>query len=83
MNAFPMVALTSQVATTAISTDAFQEADNFPGSRCRSPGTATWCGAADLPQVTAGAFYIASTGRPGPVPGRYPRRVGRPVRLSR
>ena len=39
-----------------------------PASRCRSPSTTTWSrDAEDMPYVFSEAFYIASTGRPGPV----------------
>ncbi|MDO4561201.1 MAG: biosynthetic-type acetolactate synthase large subunit [bacterium] len=67
LDSVPMVAITGQVATTMIGTDAFQEADIVGASlplvkhsfQVRTP---------DQVQSTIHkAFYIASTGRPGPV----------------
>ena len=67
LDSAPMVAITGQVATTMIGTDAFQEADIIGASlplvkhsfQVRTP---------DQVQSTIHkAFYIASTGRPGPV----------------
>ena len=67
MDSVPMVAITGQVASGAIGTDAFQEADirgiTMPVTKhnylVTDPG--------DIPRVIAEAFHIASTGRPGPV----------------
>jgi acetolactate synthase-1/2/3 large subunit len=67
MDSVPIVAITGQVPSSSIGTDAFQEADicgitipitkhNFLVQR-----------AEDIPRVIAEAFHIASTGRPGPV----------------
>ena len=63
----PMVAITGQVGTRAIGTDAFQEAHilgiTLPvvkhSMQVRHPD--------EIPHAIAGAFHIASTGRPGPV----------------
>ncbi|MDR1471214.1 MAG: biosynthetic-type acetolactate synthase large subunit [Synergistaceae bacterium] len=67
MDSSPMVAITGQVATSAIGTDAFQEAHilgiTLPvvkhSMQVRTPE--------DIPQILRDAFFIASTGRPGPV----------------
>lgn len=67
MDSIPIVAITGQVASGMIGTDAFQEAD-ITGS------TAPFCKhnylvkkAEDLPRIIKEAFHIAATGRPGPV----------------
>jgi acetolactate synthase I/II/III large subunit len=67
MDSVPMVAITGQVASTSIGTDAFQEADitgiTFPITKHNFLVT----DAAEIPRVMAEAFHIAGTGRPGPV----------------
>jgi acetolactate synthase-1/2/3 large subunit len=67
MDSVPVVAITGQVPSAAIGTDAFQEADirgiTMPFTKhnylVTSPN--------DIPRAIAEAFYIATTGRPGPV----------------
>jgi len=67
MDSVPLVAITGQVASAAIGTDAFQEADirgiTMPITKhnflVNDPN--------DIATTVAEAFYIASTGRPGPV----------------
>jgi acetolactate synthase-1/2/3 large subunit len=67
MDSVPMVAITGQVASRAIGTDAFQEADitgmTMPITKHNYLVTRT----EDIPRAVAEAFHIASTGRPGPV----------------
>ncbi len=67
MDSVPMVAITGQVASKSIGTDAFQEADirgiTFPITKHSFLVT----DAADIPHAIAAAFHIAGTGRPGPV----------------
>ncbi|MCH9815577.1 MAG: acetolactate synthase large subunit [Actinomycetia bacterium] len=67
MDSVPIVAITGQVASRAIGTDAFQEADirgiTFPITKHNYLITDP----ADIPQAIAEAFHIAATGRPGPV----------------
>ncbi len=67
MDSVPMVAVTGQVSSRAIGTDAFQEADitgmTFPITKHNYLVTK----AADIPRAIAEAFHIASTGRQGPV----------------
>jgi acetolactate synthase-1/2/3 large subunit len=67
MDSVPMVAITGQVPTAAIGTDAFQEADirgiTMPVTKHNFLVTS----ADDIPQKIAEAFHLASTGRPGPV----------------
>ncbi len=67
MDSVPIVCITGQVASSSLGTDAFQETDvigitipitkwNYQVSR-----------AAEIPEIIAKAFYIAKSGRPGPV----------------
>ena len=67
MDSVPVVALTGQVRTELIGNDAFQEADTTGITR---PVTKYNCIVKDvknLARIIKEAFYIASTGRPGPV----------------
>ncbi|MEM9148852.1 MAG: biosynthetic-type acetolactate synthase large subunit [Cyanobacteria bacterium P01_F01_bin.3] len=76
MDSIPMVVVTGQVARGAIGTDAFQETDihgiTLPIVKhsyvVRDPN--------QMSQIVAEAFYIASTGRPGPVLIDVPKDVG-------
>jgi len=67
MDSVPIVAVTGQVGSAAIGTDAFQEADirgiTFPITKHSFLITR----AEDIPGAIAAAFHIARTGRPGPV----------------
>jgi acetolactate synthase-1/2/3 large subunit len=67
MDSIPVVALTGQVSTKLIGSDAFQEADTFGITRSCTKHNFLVKNIADLPQAIHEAFYIASTGRPGPV----------------
>ncbi|MGE3327191.1 MAG: acetolactate synthase large subunit [Acidimicrobiia bacterium] len=67
MDSIPMVAITGQVATTAIGTDAFQECDTIGITRSVTKHNELIMTAQDIPRVVREAFHIASTGRPGPV----------------
>jgi acetolactate synthase-1/2/3 large subunit len=78
MDSVPMVAITGQVATTAIGTDAFQECDTVGITRSVTKHNELVMSAQDLPRIVAEAFHIATTGRPGPGPHRRPQ--GRPHR---
>ncbi len=67
MDSIPMVVITGQVGTPLIGSDAFQEVDTVGITRpivkhsylCQSP--------LDIPKYLRQAFYLAATGRPGPV----------------
>jgi acetolactate synthase-1/2/3 large subunit len=67
MDSVPMVAITGQVPSNAIGTDAFQEADirgiTFPITKHNYLVTK----ADEIPRAIAEAFHLAATGRPGPV----------------
>jgi acetolactate synthase I/II/III large subunit len=67
MDSVPMVAITGQVASKAIGTDAFQEADIRGITMPITKHSFLVTDPAEIPQRVAEAFHIASTGRPGPV----------------
>ncbi len=67
MDSVPMVAITGQVSSRAIGTDAFQEADIRGITMPVTKHNFLVTDPADIPRTVAEAFYIASTGRPGPV----------------
>lgn len=67
MDSIPIVALTGQVSTKLIGTDAFQEADTFGITRSATKHNYLVKNIKDLPSVIHEAFYIAASGRPGPV----------------
>jgi len=67
MDSVPMVAITGQVPSLAIGTDAFQEADIRGITMPFAKHNYLITDPADIPRASAEAFHIASTGRPGPV----------------
>jgi acetolactate synthase-1/2/3 large subunit len=67
MDSIPVVALTGQVPTASIGNDAFQEADTTGITRPVTKHNFIVKDAAELPTIMKQAFYIARTGRPGPV----------------
>jgi len=67
MDSIPIVAITGQVTSKLIGSDAFQEADTFGITRSCTKHNFLVKTVAELPQIIHEAFYIASTGRPGPV----------------
>lgn len=67
MDSIPMVAITGQVGTHLIGNDAFQEADVTGITRPVTKHNFLVKDVKDLAHTIAEAFYIASTGRPGPV----------------
>jgi acetolactate synthase-1/2/3 large subunit len=67
MDSIPVVAITGQVHSKLIGSDAFQEADTFGLTRSGTKHNYLVKSIHDLPQVIHEAFYIASSGRPGPV----------------
>ncbi|MBI4115153.1 MAG: biosynthetic-type acetolactate synthase large subunit, partial [Candidatus Omnitrophica bacterium] len=77
MDSVPMVCITGQVATTAIGSDAFQEADTVGVTRPVTKHNYLVKDVKDLPRVVKEAFYIASTGRCGPVLIDFPVDVSR------
>ena len=67
MDSIPMVCITGQVSTSAIGTDAFQECDTVGITRSVTKHNELVMRAEDIPMAVRQAFYIATTGRPGPV----------------
>ena len=67
MDGTPLVVFSGQVATAAIGTDAFQEADVTGISRPCTKWNVLVNNVADIPRRINEAFLIATTGRPGPV----------------
>ncbi|WP_048544278.1 acetolactate synthase large subunit [Nostocoides jenkinsii] len=67
MDSVPIVAITGQVSSRAIGTDAFQEADIRGITMPITKHNYLVTKADEIPRVIAEAFHIASTGRPGPV----------------
>src|SRR6267154_1435857 len=67
MDSIPLVAITGQVHSKLIGSDAFQEADTFGITRSATKHNFLVKKLAELPRIVHEAFYIASSGRPGPV----------------
>jgi acetolactate synthase-1/2/3 large subunit len=67
MDSVPMVAITGQVPSNAIGTDAFQEADIRGITMPFTKHNYLVTDPDQIPRAIAEAFYIASSGRPGPV----------------
>lgn len=67
MDSIPIVAITGQVRTELIGNDAFQEADTTGITRPVTKYNCIVKDVKDLERTIKEAFYIASTGRPGPV----------------
>ena len=67
MDSVPMVAITGQVGTSLMGTDAFQEIDVFGVTLPIVKHSFIARSAADIPEIFAEAFALAKGGRPGPV----------------
>ncbi len=67
MDSIPMVAITGQVPLSMVGRDVFQEADITGAAEPFTKYSYLVKNADDIPRVFKEAFYIASTGRPGPV----------------
>ncbi len=67
MDSVPMVAITGQVPSKAIGTDAFQEADISGITMPITKHNFLVTDPAEIPRAIAEAFHLAGTGRPGPV----------------
>ncbi|MGO4187115.1 acetolactate synthase large subunit [Pseudarthrobacter sp. TAF60_1] len=67
MDSVPVVAITGQVSSGVIGTDAFQEADIVGITMPITKHSFLVTDPNDIPHVMAEAFHLASTGRPGPV----------------
>ncbi len=67
MDSIPLVALTGQVPTGAIGSDAFQEADIVGITRPITKHSYLVRDTRDIPRIIREAFHLAGSGRPGPV----------------
>lgn len=76
MDSIPMVVVTGQVPRPAIGTDAFQETDIVGITLPIVKHSYVVRNPADIPRIVAEAFYLARTGRPGPVLVDVPKDVG-------
>lgn len=75
MDSLPLVAITGQVPTHVIGTDAFQETPMVEVSRSITKHHYLVQNANDIARIVKEAFHIASTGRPGPVLIDIPKNV--------
>ena len=75
MDSIPMVVLAGQVASSLIGNDAFQETDIVGCTRPIIKHSFSCRSLADIPDAISKAFYIASTGRPGPVVVELPKDI--------
>ncbi|MDA3946892.1 MAG: acetolactate synthase large subunit [Helicobacteraceae bacterium] len=75
MDSIPMVVISGQVPMSLIGTDAFQEIDAVGISRSCTKHNYLVTDAKDLPRILKEAFYIAASGRPGPVHVDVPKDV--------
>ncbi|MCA2015957.1 acetolactate synthase 3 large subunit [Vibrio tritonius] len=78
MDSVPMIVISGNVATNLIGNDAFQECDIVGVSRPIVKHSFLVKKAEDIPETIKKAFYIASTGRPGPVVIDLPKDVMNP-----
>ena len=81
MDSIPMVILSGQVASHLIGTDAFQETDMIGISRPIVKHSFSIESAEEIPRVMKEAFYIATSGRPGPVVIDIPKDTTAPDKL--
>lgn len=77
MDGIPLVCITGQVALHLIGTDAFQEADIMGITRSVTKHNFLVRDVNELPDIIAKAFYIATTGKPGPVLIDIPKNIQR------
>jgi acetolactate synthase I/II/III large subunit len=75
MDSTPLVAITGQVGTAAIGSDAFQEAYTTGLAMHCTKHSYLVADAADIPSIVHEAFHIAATGRPGPVLVDIPKNI--------
>lgn len=75
MDSIPLVVISGQVPMSLIGTDAFQEIDAVGISRSCTKHNYLVTDASDLPRILKEAFYIAASGRPGPVHVDIPKDV--------
>ena len=81
MDSIPIIVISGQVPSHLIGTDSFQETDMVGISRPIVKHSFLVRQASDLPEVLKKAFYIATTGRPGPVVVDIPKDITNPTDL--
>lgn len=79
MDSIPMVVISGQVPTYMVGTDAFQETDMIGISRPIVKHSFMIKHPAEIPEVMKKAFYLAESGRPGPVVIDIPKDMTNPV----
>jgi acetolactate synthase-1/2/3 large subunit len=79
MDSIPLVAITGQVATAVIGTDAFQESDIIGMLVPVTKQSYILDDPYEIPRVVKEAFYLANTGRKGPVNIDFPKDVANAV----
>lgn len=79
MDSIPMVVLSGQVPTNLIGDDAFQETDIVGCSRPIVKHSFNCRDAEKIPETLAKAFYLAASGRPGPVVVELPKDILNPA----
>jgi acetolactate synthase-1/2/3 large subunit len=82
MDGIPLVCITGQVALHLIGTDAFQEADIMGITRSVTKHNFLVRDVNELPDIIAKAFYIANTGKPGPVLIDIPKNIQRSLTIE-
>ncbi|MDG9923716.1 MULTISPECIES: acetolactate synthase 3 large subunit [unclassified Pseudomonas] len=78
MDSIPMVVISGQVPSTVVGTDAFQETDMVGISRPIVKHSFIIKHPSEIPEVIKKAFYLAQSGRPGPVVVDIPKDMGDP-----
>jgi acetolactate synthase-1/2/3 large subunit len=81
MDSIPMVVISGQVQSHLIGTDSFQETDMIGISRPIVKHSFLVKSAAEIPLVVKKAFYLATSGRPGPVVIDIPKDITSPTEL--
>jgi acetolactate synthase-1/2/3 large subunit len=79
MDSIPMVVLSGQVPSNMVGTDAFQETDMIGISRPIVKHSFMIKHASEIPEVLKKAFYLAQSGRPGPVVVDIPKDMTNPA----
>lgn len=79
MDSIPMVVISGQVSSNMVGTDAFQETDMVGISRPIVKHSFIIKHPSEIPEVIKKAFYIAQSGRPGPVVIDIPKDMGDPT----
>lgn len=79
MDSIPMVVISGQVASDMVGTDAFQETDMIGISRPIVKHSFIIKHASEIPEVMKKAFYLAESGRPGPVVIDIPKDMTNPI----